>query len=240
MKRTIKITLFACLGFAPCMLSASFILGTYSFDDVISASNTADNINLSSFGKGSGVAGTFPDYSALAVSGKSNLFLAGFISTDQAGAVDTNRYIGFSSEVGEGYFVDYASISFYSLRRTGGDDGITSGLGAPSDYALFVSADNFADPIATGKIEGNLSNSFSLNTIDLTESSILQMAVEPVEFRLYLWAGDGLATPPQRQLRIDEFTVSGSVTVIPEPNAVALVGIAALFLMFWRRTPRNT
>lgn len=217
------------------MLSGSIILGTYTFDDVISASNTADNITLSNFAKGSGVTGTFPDYSGLAVSGKSNLFHnAGFNSTNQAGAVDTNRYVGFSSEVDEGYFIDYTSISFYSLRRTGG--GEDHGLGAPSDFALYMSIDGFAAAIATGKIEGNdQDNTFSLNTIDLSETALLQSVTDPVEFRLYLWAGDGLATPSQRQLRIDDFTVLGSVSVIPEPAAYGYIGIAALVLVFLRR-----
>lgn len=241
MRKSIKTTLCACAGLLPCMLSASTILGTYAFDDVISASNTADNTTLSNFAIGPGVAGTFPDYSGLAVSGKSNLFHnAGFNSTNQAGAVDTDRYIGFSSEVDEGYFVDYASISFYSLRRTGGDDDVTSGLGAPSDYALFVSTDGFSASVATGNIEGNLSNTFSLNTIDLSEIAMLQTLTDPVEFRLYLWAGEGLATPSERQLRIDDFSASGSVTVIPEPNAIAFAGVTALLFMLCRRSRNRT
>ncbi len=228
-------SLAACLGFIPCFLSASITLGTYTFDDTISASNTADHLTLSDFGIGSGVTGTFPDYSGLAVSGKSNLFYnAGFNSTDEAGAVGTNRYIGFSSEVDGGYFVDYTSMSFYSLRRTGG--GEDHGLGAPSGYALYVSVNDFNTAVATGSIEGNqVDNTFSLNSIDLSNVAFLQSVTDTVEFRLYLWAGDGLATPGQRQLRIDDFTLSGDVSVIPEPAAYAYIGMAAFAFVFWRR-----
>jgi hypothetical protein len=222
--------LCACAGLLPGILSANIILGTYNFDDVISAINTANQITLSDFAKGPGVTGTFPDYSSLAVSGKSNLFYnAGFNSTDQAGAVSTNRYIGFSSEADVGYFVDYASISFYSLRRT------DTGLGAPSDYALFASTDGFAAAVATGKISATEDDTFLLNTIDLSASAILQGVTDSVEFRLYLWRGPDLGLTTQRQLRIDDFSVSGSVSVVPEPAAYGFIGIAALVLVFWRR-----
>lgn len=229
-------SLSAFAGLFPCVLSASIVLGTYTFNDVISASNTADHIMLSNFGVGTGVTATFPNYSGLGHSGKSNLFFnAGFNSTNQAGAVDTNRYIGFSSQVEAGYFVDFTSISFYTLRRTEGDS--TSGVGAPDNYALFVSLDNYSAPVATGTIDGNDSNAFSLNALDLSETAILQTVTDSVEFRLFLWRAGGVegTHPNDRQLRIDDFSVSGSVTVIPEPAAYGFIGIAALVLVFWRR-----
>lgn len=151
--------------------------------------------------------------------GTSLFFLnAGFNSVSQSGAIDTHRYLGFSISPGIDFRLGLTGISLHTLRRTGG--GEDHGLGAPSAYALWVgvSSRGFESVVASGSIPGNTSNEFHRIDIDLDQIDELQDVSGSVDFRLYLWAEDGLATPSQRQLRIDNIILSGTEaqhTVIP-------------------------
>jgi hypothetical protein len=170
-----------------------------------------DAFTAGSLQVGPGVTGVFPDYSSLSLDGFSLLFLnAGFNSIAQSGAIDTQRYLGFTVSVETGFRVDFSRLSLHTLRRTGG--GEEHGLGAPSAYALWVSARGVESVVTSGSIPGNTTNEFHRIDIDLGQIDELQSVSGNVEFRLYLWAEEGLATPSQRQLRIDAIMLTGTDT----------------------------
>lgn len=183
----------------------------YSLDGSIAPAYSTGGLDAGNLQAGPGVTGVFPDYSSVSVDGSSLLFLnAGFNSITQEGAIDTQRYLGFSITVEPDYRIDLSGLSLYTLRRTGG--GEDHGLGAPSAYALWISARGFESVVASGAIPGNTTDEFHRIDIDIGRIDELQSVSGTVEFRLYLWASEGLATPSQRQLRIDNIILTGMDT----------------------------
>jgi hypothetical protein len=181
----------------------------YAMDGTIEAAVSSDALTAGIMKVGPGVTGTFPDYSSVSVDGSSLLFLnAGFNSITQEGAIDTQRYLGFSVTVDSGFRVDLSRLTFFTLRRTGGDS--DHGLGAPSDYALWISVGGFEGVVASGVIPGNTSDEFTRIDIDVSHIDELQSIFGTVEFRFYLWSSEGLATPSQRELRIDDIILVGT------------------------------
>lgn len=213
MKNIISIFPFAVLLFSSysSLAQDETTLLIYTLDETIAPVVATDAFTASSLQVGPGVTGTIPDYSTLSVDGSSLLFLnAGFNSIAQSGAIDTQRYLGFTVSVETGFRIDFSRLRLHTLRRTGG--GEDHGLGAPSAYALWVGARGFESVVASGAIPGNTTNEFHRIDIDLGLVDELQSVSGNVEFRLYLWAEEGLATPSQRQLRIDDIMLTGTDT----------------------------
>lgn len=212
MNNTISIFLFASLLFSlNAKAQDKTTLLRYTLDETIAPVVATDALTAGSLQVGPGVTGLFPDYSTLSVDGSSLLFLnAGFNSISQSGAIDTQRYLGFTVSGETGFQVDFSTLSLHTLRRTGG--GEDHGLGAPSAYALWVSARGVESVVTSGTIPGNTTNEFHRIEIDLGQIDELQSVSGNVEFRFYLWAEEGLATPSQRQLRIDEIVITGTDT----------------------------
>jgi len=177
----------------------------YKFDDnstVYDPTVNDSNLSAGDFTLGSGVTGT-SSTSAIPQSGRS-LFSsnAGFYESTEAGAIGANDFVSFTITVDPGFKLFPASLEFFTLRRT------DLGLGAPSAFSVYSSADGFTTQLGSGMIPAVSDTTFTAQTVDL---SSLQFLTGTTEFRIVFWAGDGIATPSERQLRLDELRLTGGV-----------------------------
>lgn len=213
------------------------VLVNYGFDatsTVWNPTTVATNVSAGDFTPGPGItADNIDATSALAVSGRS-LFVsnANFSQTTESGAVTFDKYASISMTVDSGFQADLTSLDFSTLRWE------VKGAGSPSAWSVYSSADSFTAQLGTGTIStvADDTNSFTLQSTDL---SGLTGLTGTTEFRIYFWAGDGIDTPTTREWRMDELSVSGTVTAVPEPATMALIlGFLTLGLVLLRRRSR--
>jgi len=213
----------------------------YKFDDnstVYDPSGIASNLTVGDFTPGPGTAAANIDStSAVAESGRA-LFVsnAGFNQLDEAGAIGGDDYVSFEVTVDAGFQVDFTSLDFFTLRREN-VDATDEGLGAPSAFSVYSSADGFTNQIGSGTLplvdfSVDNTNPFEAQSVSL---SSLQDVTGTTEFRIIFWAGDGIASPGERTWRLDELSVSGT-TEVPEPSTYAAIfGLLALGYAWARR-----
>ena len=227
MKKTITCTLMVvALGLVQEV--AAEVIASYGFNDSAISSDAQPNTSAGIFSNGSGV-NPFT-YSGLGIPAKSaDLNNSGFYQTSRTGAIAQDDYLSFSVGVDSSYAVGFGSLSFYTLRDA------TGGAGAPDSYSVFTSQDGFATSVGTdiGGIVATTDTTFTQHTLDLSGFANLQSVTDSTEFRVYMWTTTGIAGSSQRQFRLDEVVLDG--TVIPEPAAMGLLGIAAAGLLFSRR-----
>jgi hypothetical protein len=135
-------------------------------------------------------------------SGANYLFIRGGAVTS---SLDTSDYVSFTVTANTGSF-DITGASLFA--RTGGS-------GQETNFALRSDVDSFTTDLFTGSSTATSSfDSFSTSTITgiTGETS--------VEFRLYVWG----STENSDTHRYDDI----SVTVVPEPSTLALIGLAGV------------
>jgi hypothetical protein len=150
--------------------------------------------------------------------------------TDFQGAVDSNEHYYFSVAADTGYQLDLSEIGF--LIR---NDGST----AADSFQVWMSTDGFdsftgsatanTSFVGSGSIESQGATSDNFGT---TDSFTLSGIVEQVEFRIYIFGEDGNSS---QSTRIDKVYLDGSVSVIPEPTSLALLGLGGLAILRRRR-----
>ncbi|QTN32376.1 PEP-CTERM sorting domain-containing protein [Akkermansiaceae bacterium] len=131
-------------------------------------------------------------------------------------------YLSFTLTPGAGATIDLTTFTM--------DMGITNGtaaklVGVFSDVGGFSSD---ADAIGTQNWTGTAGGT-ETDTIDL---SSLPRITAATEFRIYMITN---ASTASHGFALDNITFEGTVTVVPEPSAFALLGIAALGLLRRRR-----
>ena len=203
------------------------------YDPVVSVTE----ISAGAFSRGPGVS-TMPTGTSLLAQSVRSLYMnnTGFYETTLSGAVTAEDFFFFDITVDAGSQVDFSNFSFYSLRRPIAEEGI----GAPQAFALYSSADSYASSIGTGTIPlANNSNAFTFQDFDLSGNASLQGLTGTTTFQMVFYVPDGIAGVNERKFRIDEVSVDGIVTAVPEPNHAALLGglLAAACLIVRRRNP---
>jgi hypothetical protein len=154
-------------------------------------------------------------------------------ATDFATALAANNFASFTLQANPGYQLSFSSIDPYNIRRSG--TGPTTGR-----WQYQVGAAPFVDltpDITWGAVTTAPGNPQAL--IDLSTITALQNATAPITFRVVTWGATGTAgtwylndptgTPG------DDFTLSGSVTLIPEPGTYALLAFALVAIVLVRR-----
>jgi len=127
-------------------------------------------------------------------------------------AIDTNAYFTFGITPTAG-----AVITFDDFVYTGQ----ASGTG-PTAFAFRSNLDGFSSDIGTPTAAGA--------TISLAAPQF-QSVSSAIEFRLYGWnASGGVGT-----FSVNDFSFNGSVTAVPEPSSILLLGLAGASVGVGRR-----
>jgi len=120
-----------------------------------------------------------------------------------AAAFDTNKYFTFTLTPNAGNAINLTNFIY---------TGQASGTG-PSFFAFRSSLDTFTNNIGTPLAGGA--------TIDLSGAPF-QNLTSASEFRLYGWNASSTAGT----FSVNDFTFNGTITAVPEPTSLALLGIA--------------
>jgi hypothetical protein len=209
------------------------LIASYGFNDVATSFDTETNTTANSFTVGAGV--TSFGYSATRQEGVKSAYFynSKFYSANKADAVTASDYVTFTIDVNSGKSVSFTNLSFYSLRN------FTTGVGAPDQFAIRTSQDNYAADVSAGTmaITAQATNYvFSLNTLALSGVSNLQSVTNSTQFRIYMWVSSGsIDVVANRTLYLDNLTVEGTVTTIPEPATIGMLGLGALVTLMVRR-----
>lgn len=226
------------ITFAAFSLNAQVVV-KYGFDDnstVYDPTIVDSNIQGSVFSLGPSVpdSGNINTTSGIAVSGRSlYAYNASFNGTTEVAAKTNGDYLSLTLTVASGFQADLASFNFYTLRQS--DVFSPNGEGAPSAWSIYSDAngDSFTTQIDSGTISLAGGSTFTLQSADL---SGLANVTGTTEFRIYLWAGDGIGGTTERAWRMDELSISGTTAVVPEPATFGLLaGVMALGFILWRR-----
>ena len=190
------------------------------------ASVSASGLTVGGLTRGTGVSGVVPSGGSSAAKGWGGTGLNG--PTDAASAITANKYISFTIETDSASTLSIASIDAYNVRRSG--SGPTSG-----QWQFQVGSGSFTDigsAITWGATTSNSGNGQA--AIALTGFSSLQgiAASTTVTFRLALWGASGATGTwylnGQTATTAPDFKLSGEVTAVPAPGALALLGVAGL------------
>lgn len=122
-------------------------------------------------------------------------------------------YFSFSLAVESGYALDVTSLTFMDMRSANG----------PNDWTVRYSLNN-VDFTTMG--QGSINDSWTLTTAN---SSVPQDVTGNLYVRIY--GATAIATSGMRF--IDAVELNGTVSAVPEPGSLALLGLGGLGL--WRR-----
>ncbi len=176
-------------------------------------------------------------------------------SASLANAISMGEYFQFSFSVKENFNASLTSLGF-SLRRSAG--------AAPSNYQLQYSLDGFAsDGVSVadfnyfGRNSGTAPTTVTpyswmtedvagqtvgnpITPIDLSGVAALQDIddLTTVTFRLFAWGNDASPGTDSNTValgRVDGPTLTGTVSMIPEPGTASLLGLALAGWAFARR-----
>ena len=229
------------------------VLALYNFDGMNSANNalvnatngivgpavTALNMSAGDFGRNRTVAngGTIPDAGYQDVSWtivspataggtapEMSVFPGG--NDGLTGSQTIGYYINFTLAADSGFVMNLSSFAFdLGTQNNRGIAGIqTSALGFSTDGSTSIGLSGNASPGFS--IAGT--GAASVQTFDLSGASY--QGLSDITFRMYIYSpatGNGV--------RLDNITVNGLVTAVPEPSALALGLMASGSILFLRR-----
>lgn len=215
-------------AFRTCAFVAVFTLGTtvsanaivvadYEFNNNLTSSDSSPNTTAADFGKSPSIGD--PGFASIDGVLALQYNNDGFNQTTESGAIGANDYISFSVDVDANHRVDFTDFSFRTLRRELSDQG----LGAPDSFAIYTSQDGFAGAVGSGSIALVDNNTFTLQSFNFSSTGSLQNITTATEFRIYLWASQGIGTTSQRRFYVADVVLNGDVSLIPEPAAVSLL-----------------
>ena len=210
-------------------LAHSATLAEYTFTGGSSAdSATATNVTVSTFTIAAGTGSGFSSSS-----GTVFLRSTGTAST-LAGAIDANDYVEFNIEVAEGFSMDLSSLSFEHKASAA----LVDLVPYESNFSTFTSVDGFAEAnvIDTStathtSVNGGATTLLRTASIDLT-SSTFQDLTGTTTFRIYGFddknANDAI-------MRLDNVTVFGAVTAVPEPSTISLISLGGVSMLLRKK-----
>lgn len=197
--------------------------------------------NPVSFGSFSGVIAT-ANYGRSTASGGSLFSRIAAATTNQqiiqfteGGAITSGTYFTFTLNPDEGYTLDITSFSSSIFTQT------LSSANPQTAYTvnffLRSSVDNYASNLATGsKFSPAVAANVGQTTTPVAFDASLNLTNldSSVTFRIYAYVATDTPTEFQT-LRLDNVTFNGTVSVIPEPSAAALMVVAGLGGVVLRR-----
>ncbi len=213
------------------LANAAVVVASYNFTSGSAASNDSEtNTSATGITFGSGISGAAFANNRLEIGGDdtttagSGNNLNGELTT----AISGNGYATFTVTIPSDVSVNLTSVQFD--YGTGGSLGaFRFGIGAFSDKTGFTLGDQFYD-----RFQSTGTTSYPAEQTSLAGEAALQnLTNTSVEFRIYI--GDESGSPDRIHF-FDNISLSGDVSVIPEPSSTSLmVGILSLLMIRRRR-----
>jgi hypothetical protein len=138
-------------------------------------------------------------------------------ATSAATAVTNNVYFSFTVSPAIEAFMDLSSLTFNTARGGGS---------TPRGFAVRSSLDNFNTNLFTLDVPTQRPTFTPVN-VDL---SAFPETNRPVTFRIYTYA-----PLTGNTIEFDDITLNGTVTLVPEPTGLCLLGLGGLMLTARRR-----
>lgn len=144
---------------------------------------------------------------------------AGMGGTPWSASLDANQYFSLTLTPDPGFALNLTSLTFFASKNTNGAD----------SWSLRSSLDSFGSDLGSGSgvFQGS-PGAVSWTNPNVTFS--LTNLTAPIEFRIYPFAGT------TGNFRLDDITLNGTVTAVPEPSGWLLGTFAALGLYLRRRS----
>ena len=201
------------LAFAVGSVNAAVTLADFEFDSDLTSSDASTSWTTTNLSSGGGVPTGFDG--SLGQPAPSLALTMGDIND---GTLLDDDYYSFSITPGASAELDFTQFTFDIYKVSGG---------ASVTGRLYSSIDAFTAELGNGTISAL--TTWETKTIDL---SGLAPVTAATEFRLYLETG---GTFGPNGVKLDNLTLDGDVTVVPEPSTTALLGLGGLALILRRR-----
>ncbi len=134
-------------------------------------------------------------------------------------SADTSEYLSFGLQANAGFNLSLTQLTFKESRSATGPASMSIALWV--DGVLRETSFTFA----TTNTSSTTTASMSLRTFDFADLTSIT-ATSLVQFRVYAWGGTGSTGT----LRLDDLSISGNVSAVPEPSAYAAFAGAAVLL----------
>jgi hypothetical protein len=151
--------------------------------------------------------------------------------TSQTQAITANDFYTFTLSPVAGFKFSLTSLSFDYSNYSGTTTFPTE------NFFVRTSADNFANNLAGAvTVASTTSGTFANANISLTGNASLQNVTGPLEIRIYIYDSTNTAG---RGALLDNITVNGIATMVPEPSTWMLTVIGAIALLSIGRSARR-
>ncbi len=151
---------------------------------------------------------------------------AGAPFANAAAAVSANSYFTFTLTADSGYELDLSSLAFV----------VTKGGGSTRGFAMQTSATGFSTDgstninTSTGDVSAGFSQTVTtqrgtpaFTNVNLSLTGAAYQDLDSITFRFFTFAASNFQT-----VEYDNFTVNGTVSLVPEPASLGLAGVVVI------------
>lgn len=216
------------------------LIAQWSNDDLIASSTSAsadfveDGFAVSALTLGSGLNGAVAWPNAIGA-------FANALPTTLSSSLSGNRYFAFTVTPDVGTQVSFDDV-FLRLAINTGNTAVDNVI----SFNIFSDATGFGDGDQLGtylltRAAGSSAVISGTTTFDLSSTLDLQNVESAVQFRVYAFQQSGTGNRmaigvPFATDGLTDLSVSGTLSVVPEPTTLSLVGLAFAIVVGFRRT----
>ena len=215
MRWSVHTLLLTSFAFAMTGSARAQFTAIYSFGAAITDVPSVANVTFNSL--------TSTNVSSTYSAGNTNVTVNNWVTG--GGSADTTEFLSVSLNANTGFTLSLTSFSFKTSRSSTGPASVS--------VELFVGgvSQGVSSTFSPTNTTTTTTAAMNSNTFDFADLTSIA-ATSTVTFRVYGWGGTGSSG----NLRVDDLTINGTVSAIPEPSTYsAIFGAAVLGCAVWRR-----